>query len=74
MVDLTLPLPAARSSRWRTDWSRAGVLLTRRHWWFLFALLFALGWSGVMVEVAAEYAQKKCELAVGQIGRAAKVR
>jgi hypothetical protein len=66
MVDLPLPGYGVRP-RWPVDWTRAGVILTKRRWLLLFTMLLVLGWSGVIVEAAAEYAQKKCDSPLGKL-------
>jgi hypothetical protein len=65
MADITIPGLGVRPSRWRTDWTRFGLLLTKRRWLLLFTMLFALGWSAV--EVRSEYLQKRCDSPLGRL-------
>jgi len=71
MADITIPGFGARRSRWRTDSTRVGVLLTKCRWFLLFTMLFALGWSAV--EVRSEYLQKRCDSPLGRLAVKAKV-
>ena len=71
MADITVPGFGTRRSRWRTDWTRVGVLLTQRRWLLLFTMLFALGW--IAAEVRSEYLQKRCDSPLGRLAVKAKL-
>ena len=71
MADITIPGFGARPSRWRTDWTRVGALLTQRRWLLPFTMLFALGLSAA--EVRSEYLQKRCDSPLGRLAVKAKL-